>query len=59
MIQEEMEAMRDDMEGAMRCLHVDLLRQLQQQEQEHSRVVSQLEEDNARLREEIEMFRQG
>jgi uncharacterized protein (DUF3084 family) len=58
MIQEEMEAVRDDMEEAMRNLHVDLLRQLQLQSQEYSNLISNLKEENEKLREENELLKQ-
>jgi hypothetical protein len=58
MIQEEMEAIRDDMEEAMRNLHVDLLRQLQLQSQEYSNLISNLKEENEKLREENELLKQ-
>ena len=57
MIQEEMEVMRDDMEEAMRNLHVDLLRQLQLQSQEYSDLISKLKQENEKLREENELLK--
>jgi hypothetical protein len=58
MIQEEMEAVRDDMEEAMRNLHVELLRQLQLQSQEYSNLISNLKEENEKLRKENELLKQ-
>jgi DNA polymerase II small subunit/DNA polymerase delta subunit B len=59
MIQQEMEAMRDDMEEAMRNLHVDLLRQLQLQSQEYSDLISNLKQENEKLREENELLKKS
>jgi hypothetical protein len=58
MIQDEMESMRDDVEEAMRNLHVDLLRQLQLQSQEYSDLISNLKQENEKLREENELLKQ-
>lgn len=42
----------------MRNLHVDLLRQLQLQSQEYSNLISNLKEENEKLREENELLKQ-
>jgi WD40 repeat protein len=59
MIQEELEAMRDEMEEAMRNLHVDLLRQVQVQSQEYSDLISNLTQENEKLREQNEFLKQA
>lgn len=59
MIQEELEAMRDEMEEAMRNLHVDLLRQFELQSQEYSDMISSLKQENEKLREDYEFLKQA
>jgi hypothetical protein len=47
------------MEEAMRNLHVDLLRQLQLQSQEYSDLISNLKQENEKLREKNELLKKS
>ena len=65
MIQEAVDCVRDDMEEAMRNLHVDLLRQFQLQSREYSKLVTEqmaiadkLRDENEALRKENERLQQ-
>ena len=63
-VQDEVENLRDDVEEAIRNLHMDMISQFHQQSQELNNALSsqaatidRLSEENRRLREENEMFR--
>lgn len=56
-VREELDAMRDEMEEAMRKFQVDMCRQLMKQSQERDKVLSKLQEENEELREENEFLR--
>ena len=64
-VRDEIDGLRDDMEEAIRNLHMDMISQFHQQSQELNNVLStqmatieRLAEENERLREENERLRE-